>query len=279
MTTRPANSTSRYLHGTAPDEQRRLSDLNTLLNASCLREMALEPGMKVLDVGSGLGQLTRTIARAVLPGGRVLGVERSPEQIAEAIRRARAAGEDTLAEFREGDAADPPLRDDERGSFDLAHARFVLEHVPDPLAVVRAMVRAVRPGGRIVLADDDHDVLRLWPEPPGFHALWRAYSRAFDRLGNDPYVGRRLVQLLYDAGARPRRNTWLFFGGCAGMPCFEPLVLNAIRLFEGARETIVADGLLDAESFAGAVTALRAWADRPDAAMWFSVCWAEGVRP
>ena len=37
----------------------------------------------------------------------------------------------------------------------------------DPLAVVRQMVRAVKPGGRVVLADDDHDLLRLWPEPPG----------------------------------------------------------------------------------------------------------------
>jgi 2-polyprenyl-3-methyl-5-hydroxy-6-metoxy-1,4-benzoquinol methylase len=47
------------------------------------------------------------------------------------------------------------------GHFDVAHARFLLEHVPDPLVIVRTMVRAVRPGGRVILADDDYEGLRL----------------------------------------------------------------------------------------------------------------------
>ena len=71
-------------------------------------------------------------------------------------------------DLRSGDALALPLRTEEWGDFDVAHARFVLEHVRDPLGVVRSMVRAVKFGGRIVLEDDDHEVIRLWPEPPGF---------------------------------------------------------------------------------------------------------------
>ena len=71
-----------------------------------------------------------------------------------------------LVELREGDVYSLPLRDDEWGSFDVVHTRFLLEHVPDPQAVVDEMVRAVRPGGRVALLDDDHELLRLAPEVP-----------------------------------------------------------------------------------------------------------------
>ena len=213
-------SSDRYIHGSAPDEQRRLSRLNELLNEGTLRELALKGGEKILDVGSGIGQLTRAMGRAAGPDGRVLGIERDPSQLDEARRQACADREEELVEFRAGDALALPLGDLEWGTFDLVHTRFVLEHVSDPLGVVRAMVRAARPGGRIVLADDDHDVLRLWPEPPGFTTVWQAYIRTYDRLGNDPFVGRRLVGLLHAAGAVQFRNHWLFFGSCAGMPTF-----------------------------------------------------------
>src|SRR4030095_12551585 len=88
-----AQANSHYLHGTAPDEQERLSRLNDLFYERSLREMALRPGEKVLDVGSGLGQLTRGMARQV-GGGGVVGVERSEAQLAEAHRVASQAGAD-----------------------------------------------------------------------------------------------------------------------------------------------------------------------------------------
>ena len=209
-------SGSRYLHGTAPEEQRRLARLNELLNEASLRELRLRGGEKILEVGSGLGQFARLMRRAAGNDGSLLGIERNEEQIAEALRRAREDGEEGLVDFRQGDALALPLREDEWGSFDLAHARFLLEHVSDPLAVVRGMVRAVRPGGRIVLADDDHDLLRLWPDLPEFRPVWEAYVQSFQELGNDPFVGRRLVSLLHAGGAAPKRNTWVFFGSCSG---------------------------------------------------------------
>ena len=268
---------SRYLHGTAPEEQRRLATLNRLLNESSLAEIAIRPGERVVDFGCGLGQLTRDMARAA--GVPALGIERSREQIAEALRLARAAHEEALVELRAGDVLTPPLARDEWGTFDVAHARFILEHVPQPLNVVRAMVRAVRPGGRIVLEDDDHWVLRFWPEPIECATLWRTYVESFSRIGNDPQVGRKLVALLHEAGARPRRNRWIFFGGCAGDAHFPLLVANMIGLFQGARAAMLEGGHLDAESFAAAIVAVRAWGRRPDAALWFARCWAEGERP
>jgi SAM-dependent methyltransferase len=271
-----ADDDSHYLHGAEPDEQDRLSRLNDLLNERCLRALALNGTDRVLDVGCGLGQLTRAMAREA---GEVVAFERSEEQLREALRLAEAAGEADAVDFRRGDALKFPLKDAEWGTFDVAHARFVVEHVRDPLGVVRQMVKAVRPGGRIALLDDGHDTLRLWPEPAGFDRLWSAYIRTYDRVGNDPFVGHRLVALLHEAGAEPVRNDWLFFGACSGRPQFVAYVENIARILEGVRTAILALGEFDAPSFDDRVAALRAWVERRDAAIWYAVSFAEGRRP
>jgi SAM-dependent methyltransferase len=264
-----------YLHGTSAEEQGRLSLLNRLINDSALREIGVQRGQRIVDFGCGLGQLSRGMARAA--GLRLLGIERSGEQLAECARLAAQEGEEHLLELRQGDAVEPPIREDEWGRFDLAHGRFVLEHVREPLAVVRQMARAVRPGGRVVLQDDDHDTLRLWPEPPGFELLWRAYVRTYDRIGCDPYVGRRLVSLLHEAGLTPRRCTYLFFGCCAAEASWPGLIDNLVGLLSGAREAITA--LIAPREFDLGLQALRAWAARPEAAFWYAISYAEGVKP
>ena len=269
---------SDYIHGSKPREQRRLSLMNRLLNESCIRELALEGGEAVLDVGSGLGQFTRELARAAGPEGRVVGIEGDPKQLAAARRLAGAEGEADGVEWRRGDVRSLPLARGEWGRFDVAHARFVLEHVGEPERVVEQMVRAVRRGGRVVLSDDDHQVLRLWPEPPGLDELWRTYIRAYDRLGCDPFIGRRLVALLHGAGARPVRNHWVFFGSCAGRPEFPALVENLIGVIESARAAITGPLALPARQFEATISATREWARRPDAAVWYALAWAEGVR-
>jgi ubiquinone/menaquinone biosynthesis C-methylase UbiE len=271
-------SESLYIHGTAPDEQQRLSLLNTLLNDAALQRLALRGGEKILDVGCGLGQLTRAMARAAGSSGRVVGIERSLEQLRESKRLASLAGEEGLFDLRQGNATSLPLRREEWASFDIVHTRFLLEHVNDPLAVVRMMVEAVRPGGRIILQDDDHDVLRIFPEPAGFYELWEAYMRSYEKLRNDPYIGRRLVSLLHQSGALPVLNDWLFFGSCFGHPHFPAYASNLRGVIESAKDAIVPTGLLDQARFDAAIQALQEWEQKPEASLWYAVCWAEGTK-
>ena len=266
-----------YVHGTHPDEQRRLSDMNALINRLSLDAMAPRPGERLLDVGSGLGQFARDVARAT--GAPAVGVERSTEQLARALATAADAGESALVEFRQGDALAPPLKPTEWGSFDIAHARFLLEHVPDPQAVVVQMAKAVRSGGRVVIEDDDHEALRPWPEPPGLMVVWRAYLRTYDRLGCDPHVGRRLVQLLHGAGLKPRRIELLPFGACSGDPAFGAFVRNLQDVLRSAHDAILATGGATADEFELAQHSLDAFAQRGDAALWYTISWAEGLKP
>lgn len=103
---------SQYIHGTHSEEQERLSLLNTvLLNEVCLKELSLQGGERILDVGSGLGQFSRAMAKEARR--TVIGVERSEDQIEEAVRQARLDHEDDMVEFRRGDARDLPLREEE----------------------------------------------------------------------------------------------------------------------------------------------------------------------
>jgi len=247
-----------------------------LINEAELRALDLSGVRSILDVGAGLAQMSRALARAAGPAARVVAIERDPRQIEEARRQAAAAGEEALLEIRAGSAEDLPLRAEERGTFDLAHARFLLEHIPDPLAVVREMVAAVRPGGRIVLVDDDHELLRTWPPLPALMHAWETYWRSYARHGCDPLVGRRLAELLHDAGAAPHRVTAVFYGACRGMEVFDPVVENLRGVLRSAADGLAEAGLFSADDMRSALAATEEWSRHPAATIWYSLPLAEG---
>jgi cyclopropane fatty-acyl-phospholipid synthase-like methyltransferase len=107
----PAVTSSHYVHGTDAAEQRRLTAMNRLLNDRCLAAARLCGGERVIDFGAGLGQFSRAMARAT--GVRVTGIERSREQIGEAVAQASADGEAHLIDLRQGEVEAPPLREGE----------------------------------------------------------------------------------------------------------------------------------------------------------------------
>jgi len=276
MSSEADENNSTYIHGSSPEEQRRLSLLNDLLNQKCLHELKPDPGDKVLDVGCGLGQFSRVVANAVGVDGYVLGIERDEQQYVKAKKLADETQEQDLVEFRLGDALALPLKDHEWGTFDVAYCRFLLEHLADPVSAVAQMAKAVRPGGRVFLADDDHDYFHPWPEPEGFEPLWQAYVASYERLGNDPYIGRRLVLVLREIGITSIENSSVFFGGCAGNETFETVADNLISALEGAKELMLTGGLIDEESFRVGMNGLAEWKHNPESSLWYSICCAEG---
>lgn len=251
------------------------SIVDQILNGNCLQALDLGADERVLDLGCGFGEFTCAMAGTA---SSVLGIEAS----AGIVEAARASEPARLArgrvEFRVGDAAALPLAAEEWGSFDIAHTRFLLESVPDPSAVVAQMVRAVRPGGRIVLVDDDHETLRLWPEASRVMALWRAYVEFFDASGNDSIVGRKLVTFLHECGALDVRAASITFGTSAAESSFAVGVARLWSIFATERDGILATGRVDESEFGAALDDLTEWAKRPDATAWNVVRWAEGRR-
>jgi ubiquinone/menaquinone biosynthesis C-methylase UbiE len=247
-----------YIHGTDPAEQERLAALNRMTNRAFIDFLAVPANGRVLEVGSGLGLLASEVARAA-EGVRVSGLERSAEQIAAAVRHGRVT-------YVRGDAHHLDFRD---GAFDLAYARYVLEHVADPLQVVREMRRVTRIGGRIATCENDISLFRVDPPCPTFEKVFAAFQQLQATLGGDSLVGRRLYRLFREAGfvrielsVQPEVH-W------HGSPGFLPWMRNIITIVEGAREGLVKDGCCDDEEISAAVAELVAVSERDDASSTF----------
>jgi ubiquinone/menaquinone biosynthesis C-methylase UbiE len=265
---------SHYIHGSHPEEQDRLALLNQLINDRCFPKLKLKKGFRVLDVGSGLGQFTYQMSEAVGEGGFCLGIERDVNQISVARKNHKSNN----LEFRQGDALHLPLTPNEWGTFDFAHTRFLLEHLPNPSQAVSQMVKALKPGGRIVLEDDDHESMILFPEPTGFKELWSAYMQSYIEVGNDPFIGRKLTKLLLDQGVKNIRNDVVFFGDCAGTNTFHLFTSNLIGVIVTSHPVMISSHLISEREYQIAIENIRAWGALPHASLWYNINVAEGTR-
>ena len=109
----------------------------------------LQPGEKVVDVGSGAGIDSLIAARMVAPGGQVVGVDMTPAMLEKASRAAQESGFANV-EFRLGYAEALPV---EEGWADVVISNGVLNLVPDKLVALQEMARVLKPGGRLQIGD------------------------------------------------------------------------------------------------------------------------------
>ena len=109
----------------------------------------IQPGERVLDLGSGSGTDSFIAAHLTGPTGRVLGVDMTDAQLDKA-RRLRDAAQVSHLVFVKGLIEEPPV---EPGSIDIVISNGVINLAPDKHAVFRAAAAALRPGGRLALSD------------------------------------------------------------------------------------------------------------------------------
>lgn len=163
------------------------------LTRRVLRHAGLAPGMRVLDLGSGAGNVARLAAELVGPDGAVVGIERDPAAVELARRRTDAAN----IEFRVGDVQ--TLEGVENG-FDAVVGRLVLMYLADPVAALRRAAERVRPGGLICMHEADLDCYPVSPRTPLWGQVHGWFLEALEKAGIEQRMGPALYTAFGAAG-------------------------------------------------------------------------------
>lgn len=156
-------------------------------------QLALAPGMRLLELGCGAGDDARASARQLRGSGSVVGIDAVPALVAEATRRSLADG--LPVEFRVGDTLALDLPD---ASFDRCRIERLLMHVDgDPARAIAEVARVLRPGGRVVVFDFDWDAFVI---DGADRELTRRIVRSFSDGIRNGWVGGALPRLLTAGG-------------------------------------------------------------------------------
>jgi ubiquinone/menaquinone biosynthesis C-methylase UbiE len=176
-----------------PEGTNRFLNTRSLANAHRRLAELLHPGLTVLDIGCGAGAITRGIAEAVAPDGRVIGVDINRGLIEEARR---SHGDVLGLSFEVADFAELAP-----AAFDIVTAARMLQWLADPLGALRAMAALVRPGGRVVVLDYNHERIAWQPEPPASMVrFYQAFLRWRADVGMDNAIADHLSALFAEAG-------------------------------------------------------------------------------
>ena len=147
----------------------------------------------VLDVGCGPGTITVGLARRA---GRVVGLDTSAEMV-EAASEFAARERVSNVTFEVGSAYELPFGD---GSFDVACAHQVLQHLSDPVAALREFRRVLRPGGLVAVRDSDYATMIHAPVEPAIERWLDLYHKVHAANGGEPDAGRHLLSWVLEAG-------------------------------------------------------------------------------
>jgi ubiquinone/menaquinone biosynthesis C-methylase UbiE len=192
---------ARYVLGAHPEEIARLDHQANLIERPTrllLQAAGIQTGMRVLDLGTGLGHVARLTGELVGTTGSVVGIDQSTEMLTIARERTLAAGASHIT-FTTGDA----VAWTSQSSFDAIVGRLLLFHVPDPVAVVRHHLANLRQGGLFVAIDFDIGACRSEPPVAIADTAFRWLNDAFRAAGAWPRIGARLGAILEEAGLAP----------------------------------------------------------------------------
>jgi ubiquinone/menaquinone biosynthesis C-methylase UbiE len=229
----------------------RWDDTRALLDRA-----GIAAGMRCVDIGCGGGAVALELARMVAPGGTVVGIDADEVKLALA-RRAAAERQLGNVEFTALDVRDW----DEPGAYDVAYSRFLLQHLSDPVGLLRRMWAAVAAGGVLIVEDADFDGWCCDPPNEALELFLDTYRRVLARRGGDHAIGRKLHRYAMAAGIPdPQvRLVQPVHQGEAKMLAWSTLDATA--------EAIISERLATEDQITAALASLRQFSDDPHTLM------------
>ncbi len=187
-----------YIHGYTEEEQNRLIDQGEILSEFVFDRLDFTRCRRLLDVGCGVGAQTAILLRDY-PQLQVTGLEIESKQIqkAEAFLSSLDYAKNRY-ELIHGNASDEkiPVKND----YDAVLFIWVLEHVTEPMAVLRNVQKFVRQGGKVFAVEVFHSSLQLFPDCPNAMEFWQKSIEYQKSIDGDANIGHRMGNLFYDAG-------------------------------------------------------------------------------
>ena len=187
-----------------PMERERLALLQAHYDAKTipkLEELGVAPGWHCHDIGAGAGSIAQWLASRVSPDGSVLAIDLDVnllEPLASPPLSVRRL--DIRTEELPGDA-------------DLVHARLLLEHLPERDEVLKRLIRALRPGGWILVTDTDFTTVRISKTDAAFGRMKSALFAAAHEAGWNIQLGPELATLLEQSGLTDvAAESWQTYG-------------------------------------------------------------------
>lgn len=238
---RAMRSRSYPLGGTQVEEQRLIKQaIDYESHARRLIDcIGVAPGSRVVDIGCGPLGILHLLSERVGPEGHVTGLERE-HRFAEVARAEMARRGLTNVEIVESDALQSGLA---KGTFDLVHERLVTINVTAREALLAEMMSLLRPGGAAALEDVDNVSWLCHPGHPSWNAILDAFHAVLQAGGGDPFIGRRLTELLRGAGAQDVKLDIHVDTVTPG----EYRRMHLISLIDSVRDKVIEMGLLGSE--------------------------------
>jgi ubiquinone/menaquinone biosynthesis C-methylase UbiE len=256
---------SKYTHG-HDESVLRSHRWRTVENSAAYLLPHLRPGLDLLDVGCGPGNITADFAGRLKPG-MVRGIDNAAA-IIEAAQRDHPA-----VDFASGNAYQLAFED---ASWDIVHAHQLLQHLSDPVAALREIRRVVRPGGIVAVRDSDYATFTWHPADERLLQWLALYDEIARANGGEPNAGRRLYAWAQQAGfsridasasvwcfATPEDRAW--WGGLWADRITSSAVADQARR----------EGRATADELASMAAAWRAWAKADEG--WFAVVHGEVI--
>jgi ubiquinone/menaquinone biosynthesis C-methylase UbiE len=231
-----ANQQSTYALGHSEQELERLDQQAQFFKPftrQLFQQAGLAAGMRVLDVGSGAGDVAFLVAELVGPGGEVIGADRGADAVQWATARARAKNIGNVR-FLEGDPTEMQFD----RPFDAVVGRLVLMFYPDPVAAVRKLAGHVREEGLIIFQEFDLANARSVPQSPTFEHHVNLIKQTLSATGARTQQGLEMYSVFLAAGlSGPTMRMDAMVGGGPDVPAYE-LVAGVIRSLLPAMEKL-----------------------------------------
>ncbi|HJY81554.1 MAG TPA: methyltransferase domain-containing protein [Candidatus Binatia bacterium] len=256
-----------------PEGASRVLNARSLTTAHRRLAQLLRPGLTVLDVGCGTGAITRGIAEAVAPNGRVVGVDLHASLIEEARRQ---HSDVPSLSFETADVYNLHFH----SMFDIVTAARVLQWLAHPLAALRNLVTAAKPGGRVVILEYNHEKIVWQPEPPvSMQEFYAAFLRWRAEAGMDNTIADHLPEMFAQAGLTDIGTTPQHELTRRSDPDFATRIGIWAEVAASRGQQMVADSIVSEDLRAAAETDYRNWiGDSAESQLMYLVA-VEGTRP